>query len=315
MLRALRSVVFCLPLLAAGAAVAGPAQAPEETVSATTFVLRGRGWGHGVGMGQWGAYGQAKRGVAYDEILAHYYSGTKLTKVRSEKVRVLLAEGSGPYRVSSEVPFRVEDGAGEIHELAPGSYRVGKALALAVEPAAPPVQLKTPLTFAPGSKPLTLGAKPYRGSIVVQRVEKRLQVVNVVGIDPYFLSGRARTGTQAIKAQAWRHARTRCDAATGDPLRGHAVGLQRRRRGQAATGPSSLRVVLTFDSRSRRRFFSSSGGRTAGVEASSRADADRTSCPFGSATSSPTTAGAVACQPPGSRGAWRSGVTDCARLQ
>ncbi len=35
----------------------------------------GRGWGHGVGMVQWGAYGKAKRGWSADRILAFYYGG------------------------------------------------------------------------------------------------------------------------------------------------------------------------------------------------------------------------------------------------
>ena len=42
------------------------------------FVVTGGGWGHGVGMSQWGAYGQAKAGRTYDQILAHYYRGTEL---------------------------------------------------------------------------------------------------------------------------------------------------------------------------------------------------------------------------------------------
>jgi SpoIID/LytB domain protein len=37
--------------------------------------VRGRGWGHGVGMVQWGAYGKARRGLSADQILAFYYGG------------------------------------------------------------------------------------------------------------------------------------------------------------------------------------------------------------------------------------------------
>ncbi|MBI4505913.1 MAG: SpoIID/LytB domain-containing protein [Chloroflexi bacterium] len=40
--------------------------------------LDGRGWGHGVGMSQWGARGMALAGATYRAILAHYYSGTTL---------------------------------------------------------------------------------------------------------------------------------------------------------------------------------------------------------------------------------------------
>ncbi len=40
----------------------------------------GRGWGHGIGMCQYGAYGLAKMGVKYDRILKHYYTGVDLVK-------------------------------------------------------------------------------------------------------------------------------------------------------------------------------------------------------------------------------------------
>lgn len=45
------------------------------------FVFTGKGFGHGVGMSQWGAQGMALRGSSYAEILTHYYVGTALTSV------------------------------------------------------------------------------------------------------------------------------------------------------------------------------------------------------------------------------------------
>lgn len=44
------------------------------------YTFTGRGWGHGVGMCQYGAFGLAKQGVKYDEIIKHYYTGVELTK-------------------------------------------------------------------------------------------------------------------------------------------------------------------------------------------------------------------------------------------
>lgn len=58
------------------------------------IVLRGRGWGHGIGMVQWGAYGKAERGLTYDEILAAYYGG--LTPEPADVpgvIRILIADG------------------------------------------------------------------------------------------------------------------------------------------------------------------------------------------------------------------------------
>ncbi len=55
----------------------------ETTVtagSADTFTFSGEGWGHGVGMSQYGAKGMAENGFNYEEILTHYYTGTHLKK-------------------------------------------------------------------------------------------------------------------------------------------------------------------------------------------------------------------------------------------
>ncbi len=43
----------------------------------SALVVTGRGWGHGVGMVQWGAYGKARRGLSAGEILAFYYGGLR----------------------------------------------------------------------------------------------------------------------------------------------------------------------------------------------------------------------------------------------
>jgi stage II sporulation protein D len=47
----------------------------------TGFTFFGRGWGHGVGMCQVGAYGLAKQGFTYDQILKAYYTGIELTRM------------------------------------------------------------------------------------------------------------------------------------------------------------------------------------------------------------------------------------------
>ncbi|MEO1370157.1 MAG: hypothetical protein AAFX50_23485, partial [Acidobacteriota bacterium] len=46
------------------------------------WLFRGRGWGHGVGMSQAGAYGMAVRGLSYREILEHYYTGVRLGRLQ-----------------------------------------------------------------------------------------------------------------------------------------------------------------------------------------------------------------------------------------
>lgn len=44
-----------------------------------SYVFSGRGYGHGVGMSQYGARGMAEAGLTFDEIIAHYYPGTTLS--------------------------------------------------------------------------------------------------------------------------------------------------------------------------------------------------------------------------------------------
>lgn len=54
------------------------------TVSSTQgiFQLLGRGYGHGIGLSQWGTYYLAEKGTDYKKILAHYYQNARLTKIR-----------------------------------------------------------------------------------------------------------------------------------------------------------------------------------------------------------------------------------------
>ena len=50
----------------------------KGTTAGESFVFSGEGWGHGVGMSQYGAKGMAEAGFTYEEILTHYYQGTHL---------------------------------------------------------------------------------------------------------------------------------------------------------------------------------------------------------------------------------------------
>src|SRR4051812_49730951 len=70
-------------------AAAAPASAADR------LVIRGAGFGHGIGMSQYGAYGYAKHGFTYDKILGHYFSETALAQISpAPAVRVLLRTGS-----------------------------------------------------------------------------------------------------------------------------------------------------------------------------------------------------------------------------
>ena len=69
---------------------------PATADAAVRHVIRGAGFGHGIGMSQYGAYGFALKGRGYQEIMAHYYKGTRLGSAPSRAVRVLL-QPSDPY--------------------------------------------------------------------------------------------------------------------------------------------------------------------------------------------------------------------------
>ena len=84
--------ILLLPALLAGLLLA-PATAGAQTT--TRWVAGGAGWGHGIGMSQYGAYGMAQQGWDYRRILKHYYTDTDLGSVRGTTVRVLLGDGRG----------------------------------------------------------------------------------------------------------------------------------------------------------------------------------------------------------------------------
>ncbi len=54
----------------------------------TALHAEGRGFGHGIGMCQWGAMGMAEEGYHFPQILEHYYPGVKLTQVTYRLVGV-----------------------------------------------------------------------------------------------------------------------------------------------------------------------------------------------------------------------------------
>ncbi len=73
------------------------------------IVAIGRGFGHGVGMSQWGAYALAQRGQPFDQILRHYYRGAELRPFRDTKAPPVVSDvapepGSAAWMSRSEAP-------------------------------------------------------------------------------------------------------------------------------------------------------------------------------------------------------------------
>lgn len=149
---------------------------PAQAGAGTLFVIDGRGWGHGVGMGQYGARGYAEAGWGYQRILAHYYRRTELRVVPAGRVRVLLAERRPAVKIGSTKPFRVVDARGKARKLKPGVQKLvaGKL-----------AKLRFPLRYEAGAAPLTLDGSAYRGALIVHRDARKLMIVNKLPLDRY----------------------------------------------------------------------------------------------------------------------------------
>jgi len=66
-----------------GALIIGTVPTPASAATENTVEFRGSGWGHGVGLSQYGALALAVKGSSYSQILAHYYKGTSLATLPS----------------------------------------------------------------------------------------------------------------------------------------------------------------------------------------------------------------------------------------
>ena len=86
---------------------------PPAPLSAPVYVLTGGGYGHGVGLSQYGALGQAKAGRTYRADPRRSTTRARSSaRRRLAKVRVLVADGAKPSRIASAVPFAVRDATG-----------------------------------------------------------------------------------------------------------------------------------------------------------------------------------------------------------
>ena len=202
------SVLVISLVLAAAAAAADPRLAPvaPAPMSAPVYVLTGGGYGHGVGLGQYGALAQAKAGRTYRQILDFYYEGTAAGTSPVSKVRVLLATGKPSAVIDSPVPFVVRDATGVKTELPAGPVPLG---------AGPPGPRRREARDAHRPPGVRAGerrdAEPERQGVSRQaaRLGRRraLQVIDLVGLDAYLLGvvpGEVPKDwpAEALKAQA-----------------------------------------------------------------------------------------------------------------
>ena len=163
-----------LTALLAAAALAAPAAA------SASWTVNGRGFGHGVGLSQYGAYGFAKQGRDYKQILGHYYTQTKLGKAGASKVRVLLGSGEATIafsgagracgrklRSGGRYSFEADGGGVVLRD--PGGDRIDACG-----------------TEGKAGEGLRIGRfGRYRGSLVARNEGGSLLVINALGAEAY----------------------------------------------------------------------------------------------------------------------------------
>jgi stage II sporulation protein D len=275
----MRRTVAIASILLLGLGPAAHARAnTKATAGAATFVVTGHGWGHGVGMSQYGAYGYAQKGVGYEKIVLHYFAGTELGQAPVSKVRVLLTSGVGSLPIGSASDFRVKDATGAVHDVTAGKYTLTPALKLKVDGSATARALPGPLLFQPGTAPLQL-KHLYRGSVQVDVVSGKLRAINVVGLEQYlygvvpsempFTWASEALKAQAVVARSYALATRRSGAFDLYPDTRSQVylGIEHEKPSTtAAVDATAGQVVLYQGQVAKTYFFSTSGGRTASAE-------------------------------------------------
>jgi stage II sporulation protein D len=275
----MRRTVALASILLLGTGPAAPARVAAPTTTGTaTFVVTGHGWGHGVGLSQYGAYGYAQKGTGYAKIVLHYFPGTELGAAPVSRVRVLLTSGVGTLPVGSASDFRVKDATGAVHEVVAGKYTLTPALKLKVDGEASARSLPGPLLFQPGTSPLQL-KHLYRGSIQVDVVSGKLRAINMVGLEQYLYGvvpsempytwHPEALKAQAVVARSYALATRKSGAFDLYPDTRSQVylGLEHERPStNTAVDATAGKVVLYEGQVAKTFFFSTSGGRTASAE-------------------------------------------------
>jgi stage II sporulation protein D len=278
-MRRLAAAVATLAVALAVGVTSSTAPAARAQLGEAVFVVTGGGWGHGVGLSQWGAYGQALEGRSYRDILSWYYRGTEIGQARINRVRVLLVEASKRLEISSAAAFRVREASGKTRDVPPGALALGPKLRVVL--GGKEVRLKPPLVVQPenGSQ-LALGGVPYRGELVVTTVGARLRVINTVALEAYLLGVVAREmpkdwPLEALKAQAVAaRTYTLTRFVEGKEFDLYADTRSQVYGGTAGEAPQATEavratageIVLHAGEAATTFYFSSSGGRTANVE-------------------------------------------------
>jgi len=272
--------------LSSAAAIAAMATSGGGSVdSEERFVVRGAGFGHGVGLSQYGAKGFAEEGRTYRQILGHFYTGTAIAPLsgRSE-VRVLLQTApevtfSGVARAGRRPldPARTYTAraAGDIVELRSASGRLlARWRGVLTVGGTEAFQLAGPV-------PSGITAGQWRGVLELRAGGGELQAINVVDLESYVRGVVAAESpsswpAEALKAQAVAartYAITTQKSGTFDHFADTRSQVYQGVAGETPTTDAAVAAtageVVTYQGRPVvTYFFSTSGGRTENNESS-----------------------------------------------
>ena len=198
-----RAVPALVAAAVALALVPSPAHAAETTPRPPDGVLEieGRGYGHGRGMSQWGAYGAADAGLSWQEIVGFYYPGTVLKNVGNTGIRVWISrDGDNTVEVEPAPGLAVTSGGTTTALPAGQQYdawrimRSGSGLALHVQDAgswtAHPLALAADATFTTSGEYIRLvlpngNRQEMRGSLRAVPNGTGLRTVAVMPMESY----------------------------------------------------------------------------------------------------------------------------------
>jgi stage II sporulation protein D len=167
------------------------------------WVIKGRGFGHGVGLSQYGAYGYAQHGRNYKQILGHYYRNTKVAKGRTGRVRVLLGtQGSVGFSNAESACGR------DLNPSKDYSFSVDASRVSLLAPNGSKLRSCGKEGRAKGGRTISIaGFGRYRGDLIASVDGGSLLVINSVGAEGYVKGVVANEmpsswDQQALRAQA-----------------------------------------------------------------------------------------------------------------
>jgi stage II sporulation protein D len=160
--------------------------AASSAQASVNWVVRGHGFGHGVGVSQYGAYGYALHGKSYSFILAHYYQGSSIGQVEGAKiVRVLLDISPGDVGFSAATSAcGVALNPARTYE----AHRDGNRVKLRSSAGKPLADCGTKLRAAGRGKIAIAGVGTYRGVLEAVPTESNpgsLNAINALPVEQY----------------------------------------------------------------------------------------------------------------------------------